>query len=184
MKSSKKIGLCLVVFLLGWAAAGAANEIKVDVRGDVYDQNGEYFLDFSQIPSKIKALSESIPEKAEYESDEQYAARIQPYEDKRQEVYDAEYSITLAPSPYLFSRETDMYLFVLQFPFPVYRTDDFISTQTIEYAYEAPPEDMQALAGEKIDVKIKIYFKILRDNTTTITKTVLIFNNKKMHQWE
>jgi len=77
-----------------------------------------------------------------------------------------------------------MYLFVLQFPFPVYRTDDFISTQTIEYAYEAPPEDMQALAGEKIDVKIKIYFKILRDNTTTITKTVLIFNNKKMHQWE
>jgi len=43
---------------------------------------------------------------------------------------------------------------------------------------------MQALAGEKIDVKIKIYFKILRDNTTTITKTVLIFNNKKMHQWE
>ncbi len=184
MKSPGRLGLCFVVFLLGWAAAGAANEIKVDVRGDVYDQNGEYFLDFSQIPSKIKALSESIPEKAEYESDEQYAARIQPYEDKLQELYDTEYSVTLAPNSSFFSQSYDMYLFVLQFPFPIYRKDDFISTQSIEYAYEVSPEAMRTLAGEKIDAKIKIYFKILRDNTTTITKTILIFNNKKMHQWE
>lgn len=183
MKGLRRLGLCLVVFLLGWAAAGAANEIKVDVRGDVYDQNGEYFLDFSQIPSRIKTLSEAVPQKAEYESDVEYAARVQPYENKLSELYDSEYSITLTPQLLASSPEVEFYRFVLNFPFPIYRKDNFISTQSLEYIYEVPQEEIKTIGGKKDDMKIKLYFKILQDKTVAIQKVILIFNNKKMRQW-
>jgi hypothetical protein len=182
--SSKKIGLFIVLFLFGLVVSGSANEIEINVKGTVYDQNSDSFLDFSQIPSRIKALIEAVPEKAEYESEVEYSARIQPYDNKLLELYDSEYNITLTPEHLSSSEEAEFYRFVLQFPFPIYRKDNFMSTQSLEYIYEVPSGEIKTIAGKINDMKVKLYFKILRDNTVSITKAILLFNNKKMRQWE
>ena len=182
--SFKKIGLFIVLLLFGWVVSGSANEIKIDVKGSVYDQNGDYFLDFSQIQSRIKTLTEAIPEKAEYESEAEYAARTQPYENKLLKIYDSEYDIMVTPKNYSSMKEYEFYRFVLEFPFPIYKKDNFISTQSLEYVYEVPVAEIKTIAGKINDMKVKLYFKILQDNTVLIKKTILMFNNRKLHQWE
>ena len=184
MMSTKKIGLFILLFLFGMVVPGSANEIEIDVNGRAYDQNGDYFLDFNQIQSRIKALTEAIPEKAEYESEMQYAARVQPYEDKLLKIYDSEYDITVTPDRFPPAKEYEFYRFVLKFPFPIYKKGDFTSTQSLEYVYEVPEDEIKTIAGKTDDMKVKLYFKILKDNTVSVQKAVLIFNNRKLHQWK
>ena len=180
----KKISVFLAAFLLGLVATGSANEIEIDVRGSVYNQAGEQVLDFRQIPLRIKALIEAIPSQIENESDEDYSARIQPYENKLRNLQAPEYNIILTPEQFSFRQDAEYFRFVLQFPFPVYRKDGFISTQTLEYIYKVSYDDMRTLGGAVYDMKIKLYFKILGDNTVSVRKAVLLLNNKRMHQWE
>ena len=180
----KKIGLFIVLFIFGLVISGFANEIEIEVKGSVYDQNSDYFLDFSHIQSRIKTLIEAIPEKAEYESDVEYLTRIQPYENNLLKIYDSEYDITVTPKNFSSNKEYEFYRFVLKFPFPIYRKNNFISTQLLEYVYEVPSEEIKTLAGRINDMKVKLYFKILQDNTVSIRKAILLFNNRKLHQWE
>ncbi len=181
---AKRIILVICLFLFGVSVPVFANEIDISVQGSVFDQNNEYFMDFGQILSRIKKMDEEIPVQAEYETEAQYEARIQPFKDKLAEIYDSEYNVSLKPKSFPYGEGKEFYRFVLRFPFAIYRKDDFSKTESLEYVYEVPYNDVNTIAGKMANMKFMLYFKIKEDKTVSIRRAVLIVDNKKVHEWD